>query len=325
MAYSINPNLPKARAAAMRLLVMDGVSVQVVANKCGVHRSTVWRWKQRWDQLNEHVQLKNVNRPSRQQVGLSSQFRLAALTWLIPTMSSRPHSHPWAIPDTIVRLVLSARYQLKRCAEVVWHHVSVVLGVAVSLSSVRRILRRHHCFDDARKPRVRPDNPRRPLPARPGELVQTDTIHYICPLTSKRRYVYTVIDLYSRMSYAHIATSILPGLAARTILSAQKHWGFKVLMVQADNGPEFGRYFEQTLKQDGIQVRHSRLGRPNDNAHIERFNRTIQEECIGSRISSKVATATLQLKIDRYIDYYNHERIHLGIQYRTPAEMLQRF
>ena len=159
MAYSINPNLPKARAVAMRLLVMDGVSVQVVANKCGVHRSTVWRWKQRWDQLNEHVQLKNVNRPSRQQVGLSSQFRLAALTWLIPTMSSRPHSHPWAIPDTIVRLVLSARYQLKRCAEVVWHHVSVVLGVAVSLSSVRRILRRHHCFDDARKPRVRPDNP----------------------------------------------------------------------------------------------------------------------------------------------------------------------
>ena len=97
------------------------------------------------------------------------------------------------------------------------------------------------------------------------------------------------------------------------------------MMVQADNGPEFGRYFEQTLKQDGIQVRHSRLGRPNDNAHIERFNRTIQEECIGSRISSKVATATLQLKIDRYIDYYNHERIHLGIQYRTPAEMLQRF
>lgn len=96
-------------------------------------------------------------------------------------------------------------------------------------------------------------------------------------------------------------------------------------MVQADNGPEFGRYFEQRLKQSGIVVRHSRLGRPNDNAHIERFNRTIQEECLGSRISSRVANATLQAKIDCYIEYYNKERVHLGLQLRRPVEMLQRF
>lgn len=322
MAYSTNPYLPKARAFAMQLLIREQFPVQTVANRCGVHRSTVWRWKRKWDVLNQDVQMDNPNRPRRV---YSRENHLSRCAWRIPTDSARPRTSPTAVSEDLARLVLAVRAQLKRCAEVVWHHLVTVLAVSVSLSSVRRILRRHHCFDDARKPRVRPDNPRRPLPARPGELVQTDTIHYICPLTSKRRYVYTVIDLYSRMSYAHIATSILPGLAARTILSAQKHWGFKVLMVQADNGPEFGRYFEQTLKQDGIQVRHSRLGRPNDNAHIERFNRTIQEECIGSRISSKVATATLQLKIDRYIDYYNHERIHLGIQYRTPAEMLQRF
>jgi putative transposase len=95
-------------------------------------------------------------------------------------------------------------------------------------------------------------------------------------------------------------------------------------MVQADNGPEFGRYFEQALKRQNIQTRHSRLGRPNDNAHIERFNRTIQEECLSSRISSSVATATLQRKINLYIEYYNTKRIHLGLQLRVPIEMLQR-
>lgn len=324
MAYSINPNLPKARAVAMRLLVMDGVSVQVVANKCGVHRSTVWRWKQRWDQLNEHVQLKNVNRPSRQQVGLSSQFRLAALTWLIPTMSSRPHSHPWAIPDTIVRLVLSARYQLKRCAEVVWHHVSVVLGVAVSLSSVRRILRRHHCFDGARKPRVRRDNPRRPQVTRPGELVQTDTIHHVDPKTGRRLYYYTVIDLFTRMTYVILVPKLSPGNAARAVLEAQHHWGFSISLVQADNGPEYGRYFEQTLTRHAIPTRHSRLHRPNDNAHIERFNRTIQEECIGHYWNRSVPLPSQQAKLSAWLEYYNTQRVHLGIQLLTPMQMLQR-
>ena len=41
MAYSTNPNLPKARATAMRLLVVDQLPVMVVARKCGVHRSTI--------------------------------------------------------------------------------------------------------------------------------------------------------------------------------------------------------------------------------------------------------------------------------------------
>lgn len=321
MAYSINPNLPKARAIAMRLLVSDGLPLQVVANRCGIHRSTVWRWKRRWDKINENVQLENINRPGR---SVGSVFRWAALKWLVPTISSRPHTCSHAIAEHIIRHVMELRDSLKRCAEVIWHHINTADGIQVSLSSVRRILKRNHAFDGARKNRVRPDNPRRPHPTYPGELVQTDTIHYICPTTYKRRYVYTVIDLYSRMTYAEIHNRILPGLAAKTVLRAQANWRFKIQMIQADNGPEFSRYFEQRMRSNAIAVRHSRLGRPNDNAHIERFNRTIQEECLGNRISSKVATATLQTKINQYIEFYNTKRVHLGIQLQTPASMLQR-
>ena len=73
------------------------------------------------------------------------------------------------------------------------------------------------------------------------------------------------------MAYARAARRIIPQEAARTILDAQKFFGFHFKMVQADNGLEFSRHFEQTLAQYGIVTRHSRLGRPNDNAHIERF------------------------------------------------------
>ena len=127
------------------------------------------------------------------------------------------------------------------------------------------------------------------------------------------------------MAYARASDRIAPGEAAKTILEARKRFGFDLKMVQSDNEPEYGRYFEQTLKKAGIPTRHSRLGRPNDNAHIERFNRTIQTVCIGHYWRRNIPLSRQQAKLASYLDYYNNDRVHLGIQLRTPREMLQRF
>ena len=320
MAYSTNPNLPKARAIAMQLLVREQLPLFIVANRCGVHRSTIWRWKQKWERLNEQWQLDNPNRPSRA-VG---SHKLDRCSWQIATTSSRPHLSPSAISEQIVAAVLAVRQQLGRCAEVVWHYLVTVLGVTVSLSSVRRILRRHHYFDGARKHRVRSDNPRRPHVTAPGELVETDTVHHVDPTTGRRLYYYTVIDLYTRMTHVVMATVLRQGIAAQAVLEAQTAFGFSFVMVQADNGPEYGRYFAQCLGRVGIAIRHSRLHRPNDNAHIERFNRTIQTECIGYYWRLSVPLQRQRATLTAYLDYYNTRRVHLGIQLRTPLEMLQR-
>jgi transposase InsO family protein len=320
MAYSINPNLPKARAFALKLLIEMNLPVQTVANKCGVNRSTIYRWRIKWQDINKDIQLENLNRPARK---LGKQFRFAALKWRVPTLSSKPKTSPSAVPKQIVELVLTLRRMLKRCAEVVWYHLVRDNGVSISLSSVRRILKRH-CEINGRRRKVRRDNPRRPLVTKPGELVQTDTIHYVDIVTKKRRYVYTVIDLYTRMAYAEIHSRIIPIRAAEAITNAEMLFGFSFSMIQADNGPEFSRYFEQRLKTHNIQVRHSRLGRPNDNAHIERFNRTIQEECLGSYLNDRQTDQQIQAKLNKYIEFYNTKRVHLSLQYKTPTEMLQR-
>lgn len=322
MAYSNNPNLAKARALAMKLLLIECLPLQVVANKCGVNRSTIYRWKQRWLQINANQQLENFNRPSRP--AGNNSFRLMSCRWNIPTLSSKPRFHPKTINETVVSMVLELRQKLKRCAEVIWFHLNQDYGTRISLSSVRRILKRHH-YINGRKKRVRPSNPARPLVTSPGELVQTDTIHYICPITKRRRYVYTVIDLYTRMTYAEVHSYIRPGIAANVILKAQSRFGFSFNMVQSDNGPEFSRYFEDSLSKQDILTRHTRLGRPNDNAHIERYNRIIQEECLGNTLTYKIANQQLQTKINNYLDYYNTRRVHLSLQYRTPKQMLQSF
>lgn len=105
MAYSSNPNLPRARAIAMQLLVSKRLPLQVVANKCGVHRCTIWRWKQKWEALNAQVQLTNDNRPTRE---AGSVFRLAGCTWRIPTLVSAPHTRPHAIGEQVVARITRA-------------------------------------------------------------------------------------------------------------------------------------------------------------------------------------------------------------------------
>src|SRR5215212_574671 len=73
--------------------------LSVIADRSGVHRSTIWRWKRKWHKLNEHRQLTNDNRTSRI---AGTSFRWADAHWNIPTESARPHGHPKAITAAVV-------------------------------------------------------------------------------------------------------------------------------------------------------------------------------------------------------------------------------
>lgn len=321
MAYCTTKTMPQTRGKAMRMLILEHKSVQIVANQFGVNRTTIWRWYKKWQAQNQHIELHNA---VRRQHAPTSQLRWNACKWSIPTKPAIP-LHPHCLSDDIVQLVLDVRDQLKRCAEVVWHHINYVLGIRVSLSSICRILKRHGRYTKHRKKRKKYKGLRRPDIQKAGDLVEIDTIHLHNPLSGEKRYIYTVIDVYSRMSYAKSYDELRPGLSVKTILEAERYMGIKFATVQSDNGSEFSSHFENRLVARGINIRHTRLGRPNDNAHIERFNRTLQGECTGSYFIRSVSLATLNSRINKYLDYYNYKRIHLGISYRTPSEMLQRF
>jgi transposase InsO family protein len=90
---------------------------------------------------------------------------------------------------------------------------------------------------------------------------------------------------------------------------------FPFQMIQTDHGPEFGQWFVRRVKRNH---RYTRIGKPNDNAHIERFNRTLQEECL-DKIDRDVSKINRALK--KYLSYYNNQRIHLGINL-YPIEMV---
>lgn len=291
MSYITSPYAPRARREVVNLVVKQGWTPAAAARHAGVHRSTVGRWLRKARGLHGSTPLRNE--------------------------SSRPHSSPRALDRRTVNQICILRRTLGRCAPVIHAHL-LQLGIQVSVSSVRRTLKRQGLTKPRSKwARFRPSVPR-PRVERPGDLIQTDTVHYVRP-DGTRVYLYTVIDLCSRWAYVEYHQRIKPELAARVILRAQAKAGFRFRMVQADNGPEYSKWFTDRLKAAGIPSRHSRVRRPNDNAYIERFNRTIQEECFRG-LRPRAATAPWVLQ--EYLRYYNEARLHLGIQLLTPNQIV---
>ena len=153
--------------------------------------------------------------------------------------------------------------------------------------------------------------------------MQIDTVHFIDWRAGRhqtRFYVYTLIDLYSRWAYAEYSPKAKQDASIAFVLRAQAAFGRPFRMLQTDNGPEFGKHFGDVLASQGVALRHSRIRQANDNAHIERFNRTIQDECLSKYPLPEFA----QERLTPYLSYYNSARLHLGINAQTPDSLLQR-
>ena len=188
----------------------------------------------------------------------------------------------------------------------------------VSLASVKRTLDRMGLLKK-RSPwkRFHP-HVDRPKVERPGDLVQIDTIHTI-QSAKRRMYTFVLIDVYSRWVYAKTYQKMNARTTLRFVREAQKHAPFSFGMLQSDHGPEFGSWFVSQIQKEH---RYTRIGKPNDNAHVERVNRTLQEECLDKAVRTPEA---YNHALKKYLPYYNTERLHMGIDYQTPQEVMQRY
>lgn len=289
MSYSKNPHLPRVRMEAV-ILVRRGWSMRKVARHMGFHHTAIMKW------------MKKAPFDGRQ---------------TIPTRSSRPHRHPNSLSMGIIDAIKTYRRKRERCSEVI-HEELRRHGIIVSLSSVKRTLSRAGMLRK-RSPwkRIHITEPR-PEATSAGNLVQIDTIH-IVPLIGKRFYVYTLIDVASRWAYAEISERINTHRSFQFVKRAQKYSSFQFKMIQSDNGSEFSTWFTEHIQKLGMKHRHSRVRQSNDNAHVERFNRTVQDECF---INILEEFSRYRKALKAYLPYYNNERLHLGLNLLTPSQVV---
>lgn len=284
MAYTNNPHAPKVRRDAV--LFSDKHGVRCAARHYGVSPGTISKWRKRAVKIGLHP---------------------------IPTRSSRPKHHPRQLSNELVWKIYHKRLMHNRCAEVV-HQELLNEGVTVSLSTVKRT------FDRMRLTKKRSPWKRyhphvdRPYPLKPGDLVQIDTIHTM-QSEKVRMYTFVLIDVYSRWVYAKSYQKMNSATTVRFVREAERCAPFRFNMLQSDHGPEFGKWFVSQIQK---RHRYTRIGKPNDNAHIERMNRTLQEECL-DRENRTPRAYNKALKI--YLPYYNEQRLHLGIGLKSPAQL----
>ena len=286
MSYTTNKNMPRIRRDAADL-VRRGWSTRKVSRYFGFSQSVIVKWVAKAKRYG-HVP--------------------------IPTLSSKPKRHPNQLKDDLVWKIFHQRIKNGRCAEVV-HKELLNQGIITSLSSVKRTLDRSGLLKKRSLWKRYHPHIDRPYPLKQGDLVQIDTIHLMID-EKTRIYIYVLIDVYSRWVYAKCYKRISGRISLDFVREAQRYASFNFNMLQSDHGPEFGMWFVTQIMKSH---RYTRIGKPNDNAHIERFNRTLQEECV-DKVRTNVRSINCALK--KYLRYYNHERLHMGILLRTPMQLL---
>ena len=132
---------------------------------------------------------------------------------------------------------------------------------------------------------------------------------------------FNVIDDFNRESLAiEIDTSLTSRRLIRIFERLRLERGLPQRL-RVDNGPEFlSAAFVAWADSAGLVIQYIPKGEPNQNAYIERFNRTYREEVLNLylfRNLAEVRETTHWWRID-----YNEHRPHDALEGRTPAECI---
>lgn len=160
-------------------------------------------------------------------------------------------------------------------------------------------------------------------PTKPGDHIQIDTVVFFH--NGARYYLLTAIDIFSREAYASIsqsASSLSAKLFLEYILTQQT-----IIHIQTDNGSEFHKYFDEACTE--LQITHfwNTPRNPKQNAFIERFNRTIQEEFLKYHRHLLYESHLTKLKsaLSGYLSWYNTYRPHHSLGLLTPRAYTDKY
>jgi hypothetical protein len=159
--------------------------------------------------------------------------------------------------------------------------------------------------------------------ARPNQLWQTDLFTFVLKRQNRRVYLVAFLDDHSRFitGYGlHASQSAL--LVIEVLRAAMAAYGVPAEIL-TDNGSQYITWrgksqFTRELEKRGIHQIVARPRRPQTLGKIERFWGSLWRECIETSVFLDLADA--RQRIGLYIDHYNLQRPHQGIDGLVPAD-----
>jgi len=154
--------------------------------------------------------------------------------------------------------------------------------------------------------------------SQPNHVWATD-ITYI-KLSSGYVYLVAIIDIFSRYIIAWSISNSLETDFCIDTLEAALSTGKKPTILNTDQGVQFtSNTWITRVENNSIKVSMDGIGRWADNIIIERFWRTLKHEHVLLFCFETIKIA--RESIGRFIDSYNHRRLHQSLGYKTPAEV----
>lgn len=293
---------PRGRAAVFAA-VQAGMTVTAACLAFRISRRTYYRWLPRWRAAGEAGLVDRSSRPGRspQRVSVATERRIAGL-----------REATGFGPDRI----------------------GALLGLPAS--TCHRVLDRLGYLERIRvvEPVVRYEI------AEPGGLLHLDTKKLgrigsgpghraTGERTSRNRGIgwevlHVAIDAATRLVYAELLADEKGRTTARFLARAVRWFrarGITVVRLLSDNGaPYRSRLFGRARRWLGLRHSRTRPYRPQTNGKAERWIRTVLSECLYVEVFH--SPGERRLALERFIDYYNGRRPHLGIGGRTPRQRL---
>ena len=154
---------------------------------------------------------------------------------------------------------------------------------------------------------------------RPNQVWAAD-ITYI-PMAKGFLYLVAIIDWYTRYVVAWRLSNTLDADFCVETLEEALGKG-KPEVFNTDQGSQFtGEAFTGLLEQHGVRISMDGKGRYTDNILLERLWRTVKYEEVYLKAYSNGREAKAGL--DAYFSFYNNQRPHQALGYRTPAEVFK--
>jgi transposase InsO family protein len=290
------PTTPEQRVLLLDTWQRSGLPAGDFAALVGVSKCTLFAWKKRFEELGP--------------AGLLDQHRGGPKGSRLPELTKR----------TILMLKQShPEWGCQRISDLLFRGPAL----PASPSAVARVL--HEAGYEA------DDVPTRPHGAtvhsferaRPNQLWQTDLFTFILKRQNRRVYLVGFLDDQSRFLTGYgLHASQSAALVIEVLRAALAAYGSPAEIL-TDNGAQYVTWrgksqFTRELEKRGIRQIVARPRRPQTLGKIERFWGTLWRECVETAVFRDLEDA--RRRIGLFIDHYNFQRAHQGIDGLVPAD-----
>jgi putative transposase len=203
-------------------------------------------------------------------------------------------------------------------------------GMAIGQRRVARLMRRAalegRCARLYRRPRVNqkafyksiPNRQRHIAPERTNQVWVGDVTYL--RVRHQWRYMAVVMDKYSRRILGWSLGQQRDAALTCTALhyALRKRRPDQGVIFHTDRGIEYAAHnYRAALRRSGLVQSMNRPGHMNDNAHMESFFHSMKTEYLYGK--SFDSDGELRNTLQKYLQYYNHTRLHSSLGHHPPA------